>query len=192
MLALVLVLAACGGQSAEEELLEQILENTGEDIGNIDINSDDGDFSINIEGEGEDGEDFSITGGGDDEDFEITVEGEDGETFTFGGGSIPDSLQLPIPDGGDVQSSIEAEGDVIVTLAYPGGQFPSIVAFYDSQLNPDSDDVDRYESSFTTDDGQFDTVVWSATDGSWSVNLTTCSLTGGGPDNACLSIIQSS
>jgi hypothetical protein len=191
ILALVLVMAACGGQSAEEELLEQIFENAGEDIGNIDINTDGDDFTINIEGEDEDGENFSITGGGDDGDFEFTIEGEDGETLTFGGGTIPDNLQIPIPDGGDVQSSIEGDGTVIITLIYPGSEFGNIVAFYDSQLNPDSDEVDRFETSFTSDEGQFDTVGWNATDGGWNVNLSTCSVdTDGNLDQACLTIFQ--
>ncbi len=191
MLAVVLVMAACGGQSAEEELLEQIFENAGEDIGNVDINTDGDDFSINIEGEDEDGGNFSITGGGDDEDFEVTIEGEDGDTLVFGGGNIPDDLQIPIPPGGDVLSSIESGADVSVTLTYPGSDFESIVSFYDSELNPDSDDVERFETSFSSDDGQFESVAWSAADGGWHVNLSTCAISGGsGLDGACLSIFQ--
>ncbi|MEA2000554.1 MAG: hypothetical protein U9N84_01505 [Actinomycetota bacterium] len=190
MLALVLVVAACGGQSAEEELLEQIFENAGEDIGDIDINTDGDGFNLNIEGE--DGEDVSITGGGDDDDFEITVEGEDGGTFSFGGGDLPDGLQIPVPDGGNVLLSIEAEDMITVSLEYPGSDFDGIVGFYDSELNPDSDDVDRTESSFTTEDGDWTNVAWTSSSGDWFVNVSSCFGTESGElDGACIQISQS-
>ena len=89
---LMLLLAACGGNSVEEEILEQMLENSGEDIGDIDIDtSGDGD-NFNMTVEGEDGEEITITGGGDDEEFTVTMEGEDGGTMSIGGGDIPDGL----------------------------------------------------------------------------------------------------
>ncbi len=58
--ALMLFVTACGGQSAEEKLLEEVLENSGEDIGDVDISTDDdGNMSISVEGN--DGEDINIS-----------------------------------------------------------------------------------------------------------------------------------
>lgn len=192
MLALVLVVAACGGKSAEEELLEQIFENAGDDIGDLDIDLDDDgdDFSFTVEGE--DGETATIVGGGDDDDFTITVEGEDGGTFSFGGGDLPDGLQIPVPDGGNVLLSIEAEGNITVSLEYPGSDLDRLVAFYDSELKPDSDDVDRAESSFTTEDGEWTNVSWSSSSGDWFVNVGSCFGTASDElDGTCIQISQS-
>ncbi len=185
--AFVLLVAACGGKSAEEELLEQILENSGEDIGNVDINlGEDGD-EFNLTVEGEDGEDVSISGGNDD-DFSITVEGEDGETMTFGGGEIPEALELPVAPGGEVQSSITSNDEVLVSLQYTAGDFDQLVAFYDSELNADSDDVDRSETSFTTEDGTFRNVYYAPASGSdWTVTVGDCI----GLPGICVNLIQS-
>jgi hypothetical protein len=184
--ALVLVMAACGGKSAEEALLEEILENSGEDISDIDINTDSGDLNLSIEGE--DGEDISITGSGDDDEFEITVEGEDGGTLTIGGGDIPEALQLPVADGGKVTTSFSTETEVSVSLSYDGDQFDQLVAFYDSQLDPDSDDVDRNETSFTTEDGTFRNVYWSGEGGNWVVTVGDC--IGLEPGSTCVTLLQ--
>jgi len=165
--ALMLLGAACGGQATEEALLEQILENSGEDIGDVDISTD-----------------------GDE--FKITVEGEDGETMSFGGGEVPEGMQTPVPDGGKVTSSFTAEGDMSVALAYPNTSFDQLVSFYDSELDPDSEDVDRYESTFESDDGTIRNVSWSATDGNWNVTVNSCySLETGDLDSACVTIYES-
>ena len=188
LFALMLLAAGCGGQSAEEALLEEILENSGEDIGNVDINTDDGDFSLNIEGE--DGEDISISGGGDDDDFTMTVEGEDGETFSFGGGEIPEGLQVPIADGGDVISSFSSNSDKSVTLNYPASEFDQLVSFYDSQLGS-GDSVSRFESSYSTDDGNMRNVSWTDDDeGNWNVSVGDCYGTGGDLDSVCVTIFE--
>lgn len=187
--ALVLLTAACGGKSAEEQLLEEIMENSGEDIGDLDINldEDDGNFSISVEGE--DGEDINITGSGDDDDFSMTVEGEDGEVMTIGGGEIPEELTLPYVDGGDVVQSFVSNTDVTVVLQYPGAQFDQLVAFYDSELN--SGDVDRNESSYTTDDGTFRNVAWYPSSGDWTATVGDCFGTASGDlDTACVTLYQ--
>lgn len=189
--ALALVVAACGGQSAEEELLEQILENS-EGVSDIDIDTGggDGDFSITIEGE--DGEGFTMSGSGDDENFEYTVEGEDGEVMTVGGGEIPDSLNIPVPDGGDVTMSLVSGDDVNVALQYPQSEFDQIVAFYDSEFDVDSDSVDRNESTMSSEDGTFRSVFWSDTDNyDWNVSVADCyGSMSGELDAVCVTVYQ--
>ena len=188
--ALVLLTAACGGKSAEEQLLEEIMEASGEDIGDLDIDlGDDGeDFSINIQGE--DGEDISISGVGDDESFEMTVEGEDGEVMTFGGGEVPDDLSVPYPGGGEVTAVFSSESDLTVALMYPQTEFDSLVSFYDDALNPDSDDVQRNESTFSSDDGTTRSVFWIASEGGWQVSVTDCYGLEGELNSVCLNIYE--
>ncbi len=191
--AFALLVTACGGQSAEEELLEQILENSGEDIGDIDIDtgSGDGDFSINIQGE--DGEEISVSGGGDDENFEITVEGEDGETMTFGGGEIPEDLSVPVPDGGEVTMSLTSGQDISVALQYPPSEFDRIIQFYDSNFDVDSDSIDRFESSYSTEDGTVRSVNWNESDYGFTVTVSDCYGSSSSElDAVCVSVFQSS
>ena len=190
--AFALLVTACGGQSAEEELLEQILENSGEDIGDIDIDTGgDGEFSINIQGE--DGEDISVSGGGDDENFEITVEGEDGETMTFGGGEIPEDLSVPIPDGGEVTMSLTSGQDISVALQYPPSEFDRIIEFYDSNLDVDSDSVDRFESSYSTEEGTVRSVNWNESGYGFTVTVSDCyGSTSSELDAVCVTVFESS
>ncbi|MDJ0924129.1 MAG: hypothetical protein QNJ77_06160 [Acidimicrobiia bacterium] len=188
--ALVLLVAACGGKSAEEQLLEEILENSSEDIGDIDISTggDGDDFSINIQGEDEEGQDFSITGGGNDDDFEITISGEDGEQMTIGGGEIPDELVLPYPPGGSVSSTFVTGSDVNVSLQYPAAQFDQLVSFYDSELGSDAE---RSESTYSTEDGTFRNVFFNAQDGNWTVGISDCvGFTTGEFDTVCVTLYQ--
>jgi hypothetical protein len=190
--ALALVAAACGGQSAEEELVERILESGGEDIGDVDIDTGgDGEFSINIQGE--DGEDISVTGSGDDEDFEITVEGDEGETMTFGGGDIPDGLTVPVPDGGEVTMSLASAQDISVALQYPQSDYDRVVSFYDGTFDSDSDSVDRYESTYSTEDGTVRSVNWNESDYDWTVTVSDCFGSASGEmDAVCVTVYQSS
>ncbi|MCP3995707.1 MAG: hypothetical protein GY722_11665 [bacterium] len=209
--ALMLLVAACGGKTAEEELLEQILENSGEDIGDVQINTDDdgnitiemegedgedisintnddGDDNVNITVEGEDGEEMTITGGGDDEEFTVTVEGEDGGTMSIGGGEIPDGLTLPVADGGDVLTSFVSDQDMSVMLIYPGAAYDQIAAFYEAQL-PSGEDVFKSENSFTDDEGEHRSISWIGD--SFMVSVQDCE----GPDSneldsACVNLTQ--
>ncbi len=182
--ALLVLVAACGGQSAEEELLEQILEN--EDLGNVDVNlGNDDEFNLNFEGE--DGEDVSVSGGGSGDDFEITIEGDDGETMTIGSGDIPPELTIPYMDGGSVGSTFVTGTDVSVVLQYPEAQFDQLVEFYDSSI-----DGERNESTFTTEDGTFRNVFYYSEDGSWNVIVADCvDFASGEFDAVCVTMAES-
>ena len=182
--ALVLLIAACGGKSAEEELLEQILEN--EDLGNVDVNlGNDDEFNLNFEGEG--GEDVSVSGGGSGEDFEITIEGEDGESMTIGSGDIPPELTFPSLDGGSVGSTFVTGSDVSVVLQYPQSQFDQLVEFYDSSV-----DGERNESTFSSEDGTFRNVFYYSEDGAWNVIVADCvDFASGEFDAVCVTLAES-
>lgn len=100
--ALVLLLAACGG--ASEIAVEQLVE-SGEGISNVAI--DDGEVTIEFD------------------------ESEGGGSLVLGGGDIPAGLPMPVPDGGQVVSSIEQGGTLAVVLQYAVGRYREILAFYE-------------------------------------------------------------
>ena len=180
--ALALMVAACGGQSAEEELAERIIESSDGEISDVEVDTDDGEFNVSFEGD--DGEEVNISGGGDDDDFEVTIEGDDGETMVIGGGDIPDELELPVPPGGDVQTSMTSGSEVLASLQYPDGDFDELVGFYDSELGS----FERSETSFTSEDGTFRTVYWISEDNNSTVSVGDCI----GLPGICVNLIQSS
>ena len=205
---LMVLVVACGGKSAEEELLEQIIESSGEDIGDVDVNTD-GDGNVSIQMEGEDGETISITGDdngdgdvnvvvegddgeqmtitGDDDEMTVTVEGEDGGSMTVGGGDIPEGFTLPVLDGGEVLMSMVMEGAGSVHLAYPGGSYDQLVAFYDDALTLGEDGY-RGENSWTDDSGTHRSTSWIGD--TFIVDVSDCPLESEATDGVCVTLSQ--
>jgi hypothetical protein len=186
-LVLGLVATACGGQTAEEQILEQILENSGEGVSDIDLDTDSGDFNMTVEGD--DGETINITGQDDDGTFNMTVEGEDGETITIGGGEVPEGMQTPIADGGAVTQTYTTDNERSVALEYPASMFDNLVSLYDGAFG--GDDVARSESSYTTDDGTVRSVNWYDSEANTNVTVSDCySLSSGELDSICVNIYE--
>ena len=109
-------------------MTEQLIEAGVEGDVDVDVSGDGEDMSINVESE--DG-DFSIDVSGDGDDATIEMETEDGSIVVGSGAEVPDGLEIPVPDGGDVMSSIAAEDMVLVSLTYDLGRFDEIVEFYE-------------------------------------------------------------
>ncbi len=186
-IALALGTVACG-DSAEEQLLEQILESGDSGISDVEIDNDGGEFNITVEGE--DGEDISISSQSDDDGFSMTVEGEDGETMTIGGGDVPEGMETPIPSGGSVLQSFSSDTDLSVVLEYPATSFDELVSLYDATF--DGPGISRSESSFTSDDGTMRSVNWISDDGSLRVSVNDCySASSGELDGVCLNVFES-
>ena len=98
-------LAASACSSAAEELSEQIVEAGGD--GNVEVDID-------------------------DETVSVSFEDEDGSgSYTVGGGELPDDFPVPVPDGGEVVSVFEAEGDTAVAMTYDAGRYAELVDFYE-------------------------------------------------------------
>ena len=181
-----MIVSACGG-SAEEEILEQLIESGGNDISDINIDSGSGDFSMNIEGE--DGEEINITSQNDDGSFSMTVEGEDGETMTFGGGTVPEGMETVIPDGGNVTGTFTSDNDRSVSLEYAMDRFEELVSTYDSVF--DGEGISRSESSYATDDGTVRTVSWYSNEGNVNVSVSNCySMSTGELSSVCVNIYE--
>jgi len=95
------LLAACS--SVTETAIEQLVE-SGEGISNVAI--DDGEVTIEFE------------------------DSEGGGSLVLGGGDIPTGLPMPVPDGGEVLSSIEQGGNLAIVLQYTQGQYEEIFVLY--------------------------------------------------------------
>ena len=150
--------------------LDGALQGTGGSLGEP-INTNSGEFNLTMGGE-----------------FNLTMDDEDGGTYTGRGGEMLETVQLLVPGGREVTTSFSTETEIGVTISYSGDQYHQLVAFYDSQLNPQSDDVDRNETSFTTEDGTFRNVFWTTQDGNWNVTVGDC--IGLEPDSTCVTIFQ--
>ena len=187
LFALVLTAAACGG-SAEDELLEQILESGNDGISDLDIDTDTGELNITFEGE--DGEEVNVVSQGDDGEFSMTIEGEDGETMTFGGGTVPDGMVTPIPDGGKVVQSYSSDSDRSVSVEFSAAMYDELVTLYDGVFDG-TEGVSRTESSYTTDDGTIRTVGWYGGNGSTNVTVSDCyTISSGELDSVCVTIYE--
>lgn len=159
---LALVAAGCGSaiEGLTEEAIERGLEASGEDVGDVDIDLD-------------------------EDSGEFRVESDDG-TFSVGGGEVPDGLELDLPDGGEVVSSLTTPDLVQVSLQYPGGQFDDLVDFYDQRLA----DWDRSESTFTNDGTEIRNVSWRGEENQTFAQVVTCFDTDGEATLACVTVAQ--
>lgn len=116
---LVLLLGACG--SIAEKASEQAIENAIE-------SKSEGDVDVDVDGDG------------------ISVTGTGGESIAVGeGAKIPDSITLPIPDGGSVVFAMEVGSGASATIQYPGSRFEELVATYESYF--EGQETTRSESS---------------------------------------------
>jgi len=150
-----LAVAACGGSDPAEELAEQIAEQAGGDVADIDIDAADGSMAIDINDDDGDGSVSIDT----DNDGSVAIEIEDddgGGTLIIGGGEVPEGFPIPVLEGGQVVSSLVASSDEgsggVVSVEYPAGTFDALVSSYQSWI--DDQDLDVSRMDMTTDEGK--------------------------------------
>lgn len=119
-----LVLTAC--QSASETLTEKALEQI----------------------DGVDGVDIDVDSG------EVSLETEDG-AITIGGGEVPDDFGIPLPGGDyEVLSVFTSDESSVVSLAYPGADYDTIVAHFEDWTSSQPEEWSISTSSVGAEDGQ--------------------------------------
>lgn len=102
-----LVVTACG--AAAEKVGEELAENI--------IETDDGVSKVDIDEDGE-----KVT---------VEFESEDGGgSIVVGGGEVPAGLPIPVPNGGEVGTSMEQGSGFMVVLFYPIDEFDDLEEFY--------------------------------------------------------------
>lgn len=114
--ALALLLAACGGDSSNEDALERLIESeTGEDIdldldgdGGFSLESDDGNFSINIDDEG------NVQFESDEGSGVFDADGDGGGSLTFDDGD-GESGSIDFDTGDDGSFTITGEDGEVLT-----------------------------------------------------------------------------
>ena len=87
-------------------------------------------------------------------------------SITLGGGELPDGFPIPFPDGYQVTSVFTSDEGEAVTVAYPGGDFDAIVAFYDDWTDGQSTEWSKTASSIGTEEQSLDSANWTADEGS--------------------------
>ncbi|MEN8041408.1 MAG: hypothetical protein ABFR95_07885 [Actinomycetota bacterium] len=149
VLALTLVLAACS--SAAEIAIEQLAE-ADDEVSNVEIN--DGEIKVEFEDE------------------------EGGGALVIGGGEIPDGFPIPVPDGGDVTSSIAQGNSYGVIINFPESAYDELVSFYEAWV-ADQSVEDLFTNSFESPRS----TAWGGTIGEadFAVNVIDASDTTGTP-----------
>ncbi len=97
------------------------------------------------------------TDGGNE--FDLTIETEEGSLSIGADATLPDELEIAVPDGGEVVSTLVTEGLVLATVRYPIARWDEIVGFYHAWTQDTGDAWEVGESEFTQD-GQTQRGVW--------------------------------
>jgi hypothetical protein len=102
-----ILMVACSGGDLAERIIE-----SQDGVGDVEIDENSGSVSVDVEGE--DGE---------------------GGSITIGGGDLPDDFPFDLPGGGEILSVFSSNnGEATVTIQYPAGEFDSLKADFESQI----------------------------------------------------------
>jgi hypothetical protein len=171
--------AGCSGEDIAERVVENRIEaESGQDVdidldgGNVRIETDEGTFELNSDGEGNISIEGSGTDGGisiDAEDGVTVIESEDGTaTINSGGAGVPDGFpaSVPLPDGFEPQfsqSMTTTEGDGWILGGEMEGTAAEIGESYFSAL--EAAGFERLQVTETPD-----SVIFVYDDGAFSVS----------------------
>jgi len=155
-LAVILMLSVTGCAKAAEKVTEKAIENASGGDANVDISNNGGTVQVQT----------------------------DQGSATFGGGEIPDSIDVDLPSGGNVVSSIEADSGATVMVEYPDANFDDIVATLQSWVDAQPDDY----TAFTSSGGGIQNQTWASD--TTAISVQTCTTTSGG-QGVCVSVQQS-
>ena len=137
------------------------------------------------------------SGGGGDVEIDLSedgasmrAEGEDFEVEMGSGADLPDGLTIPVPEGGDVNTSGSQGSYVFVAIQYPSQRFDEIVGFYEDWTSKDGESWQRAESTFSSDEGTNRHVQWLS--GASSIAVDDCiTLDDDEPIAVCVTVNQS-
>ena len=165
-----LLVAACGSASdkAAEQLAEELIEaSSGGDV------------------------DVSVSGDGDD--VTIEMETEDGSISIGAGTELPDGLEVPVPDGGEVMTSFESDDGISVLLSYANDRFDEVFGFYEDWTGSTGDEWETQTFNIDRDEGTIRNAMWIQASGNSAINLSDCAAMGTETDDAdavCVIISQ--
>lgn len=192
--AFALLVAACSSTSdvVADNVAEQLIEAGVEGDVDVDVSGDGEDVSINVESEEGD---ISIDVSGEDEEVTIQMDSEEGSVSIGVGTELPDELEIPIPDGGEVMASFVADDAVTVALSYDLNRFDELTGFYEDWTGASGDEWASNSMSVDTDDGTQRSEMWIDTGTGAMITVADCDdETGDGSSSefnaACVTINQ--
>jgi len=122
--------------------------------------STDGDVSVDVSGNGD--------------DATVKVETEDG-SMSFGVGTeMPEGLDIPVPDGGTVQTSITTSDGVMASLFYDQGRYDEIIGFYEDWTASTGDDWQKQSFDVSSDGETIRTTMWLPDEGNNAISVADC------------------
>ncbi|MFV9671868.1 MAG: hypothetical protein ACNYZH_01480 [Acidimicrobiia bacterium] len=165
-----LLAAACGSASdtAAEKLAEELIEA-----------SSDGDVSVDVSGDGD--------------DVTIEMETEEGSISIGIGTELPDELDIPVPDGGEVMTSFVSDDGIMATLSYDGDRFDEIYGFYEDWTGSTGDEWESQTFTMESDEGAIRNTMWIGSSNDSAINLSDCAGMGtqtDDPDAVCVTVSQ--
>lgn len=167
---LALVAAACG--AATDKISEQAAEKL------IEAGTD-GDVSVDVSGNGD--------------DATVKVETEDG-SMSFGVGTeMPEGLDIPVPDGGTVQTAFSSDDGIMASLFYDQGRYDQIIRFYEDWTAGTGDDWQKQSFDMSSDEGTIRTTMWIQEEGNSAITAGDCAAMGSETTEAnsvCVSVSQ--
>lgn len=171
MVVLTMLAAACS--SAEDEIAEQLAEELIESAGNANV-------------------DVDVSGDGDD--VTVNLETEEGSLSLGSGAEMPDGLEIPVPDGGDVTASGSQEGAVFAMLSYERDRYDEIVSFYEDWVGTTGEEWDSQTGTMSVGDDTQRSSIWSSPDYSSMITVVDCFGMGSADteefDAVCVSVNQ--
>ena len=77
------------------------------------------------------------------------------------GTELPEGLEIPVPDGGDVMTSVEMEDGVSVALSYDLNRFDELTGFYDDWTGSSGDEWASNSMSVDSGEGTQRMEMWT-------------------------------
>ncbi len=159
-----LLATSCGGEQISERIAEQAIG---------------GDADVEISGDGD--------------DVTINIESDEG-SLSFGlGADLPDELEVPVPDGGNVMAAGTQNDSVFASAIYPGDRYDEIVTFYDSWTEGTGNEWQTQTASIDFGGQTQRSASWSSADNAISISVADCVDTASGStdfDASCVTINQ--
>ena len=185
-----LLVGACSSASDDvaDNVAEQMIEAGIEGDVDVDVSGDGEDMSINIDSE-EGG--VSIDVSGDDEEMTIEMESDEGTVSIGVGTELPEELEIPVPDGGDVMTSFVADDGVSVALSFDQGRFDELTGFYDDWTSSSGDEWTSNSMSVDSDEGTQRMEMWTDSGTGTMIMVADCADGSSSESNAaCVTINQ--
>ncbi len=170
--AFALLVAACGSASdtVAEKLAEELIEA-----------SSDGEVDIDVSGDGD--------------DATIKIETDEGSMSIGVGTEMPDGLEIPVPDGGEVMTTLVADDVINVSLSYDGPRFDEIVGFYESWTDGTGHEWEAQTLTMDTGEGTQRTSMWIDDEGDSMILVADCAAMGSDTTDmnaVCVTVTQGS